>query len=146
MRVHVQRVTEASCKVDGSIISKIANGYLLLVGFTHTDTLQDVQYMAKKIANLRIFEDEDGKLNLSIIDKKYEILSISEFTLYGATKKGNRPSFTEAMAPTEASALYEALTLELKTNYHIPVKMGAFGEYMEIQLVNDGPVTILLES
>lgn len=146
MKVVVQRVKEASCTVDNNIISHIKNGYLLLVGLTHTDSLKEVHYLAKKIANLRIFEDEDGKLNKSIIDFDYEILSISQFTLYGDTSKGNRPSFTKAMEPIKALKLYEELSNILQNEYHINTYNGAFGEYMDIHLVNDGPVTIILES
>ena len=145
MKVVVQRVTEASCSVDGNIISEIKDGYLLFVGLTHTDTLDTIKYVAKKVANLRVFEDEEGKLNKSILDTQFEILSISQFTLYGSTKKGNRPSFTEAMRPEAANQLYEAFNHELRTTYNIPTKGGAFGEYMDIALHNDGPVTILIE-
>lgn len=146
MRVLVQRVKNASCTVHNEVISSIENGYLLLTGFTHTDTIEDVEYLAKKIANLRIFEDENDKLNLSILDKKYSILNISQFTLYGDAKKGNRPSFTKAMNPDTANNLYQELTNILNTKYNIPTKHGVFGAYMDIALTNDGPVTILLES
>jgi len=146
MRVLVQRVSEASCTVDHKVISKIGSGFLLLVGLTHTDTIEDVRYLAKKIANLRIFEDENHKLNKSILDVKQEILSISQFTLYGDTVKGNRPSFTQALEPVKANELYLKLSEILETEYHIKVQNGAFGEHMEISLVNDGPVTLLLES
>lgn len=146
MKVVVQRVKEASCTVEGKVISKINNGYLLLVGFTHNDTYEDVKYLAKKIANLRIFEDESGKLNKSILDMNYEILSISQFTLYGDTTKGNRPSFTKALEPTKALELYFVLTNILNDEYFIKTLDGAFGKQMSISLINDGPVTILLES
>ncbi len=146
MKVIVQRVTNASCTVNNKLISEIKDGYLLLVGLTHTDTLKEVEYLAKKIANLRIFEDEDGKLNRSILDENYEILSISQFTLYGDTKKGNRPSFTNALAPDEALVLYHELTKILKNIYNINTLEGEFGAMMDINLTNSGPVTILLES
>lgn len=146
MKVLVQRVKEASCTVHYEKIAAITNGFLLFVGFTHSDTKEEVIYLAKKIANLRIFEDEDGKLNKSILDVKYDILSISQFTLYGSTKKGNRPSFTSALEPEKANKLYEYLTIELKQTYGITVLQGAFGEHMDIELINDGPVTIMLES
>lgn len=146
MRVFVQRVTDASCTVENKRISEIQNGFLLLVGFTHTDTLQDVEYLAKKIAHLRIFEDEEGKLNKSILDQNYEILSISQFTLYAATKKGNRPSFTESMHPVQAEVLYHALTDMLIHTYQINTFEGIFGAMMDIKLTNNGPVSIMLES
>lgn len=145
MKIVLQRVKEASCTVNKEVISKINNGFLLLVGLTHDDTIEEVKYMAKKIANLRVFEDEEGKMNLSISQKGYEILSISQFTLYGDARKGNRPSFTQAMKPLLANELYEALTKELKETYNIKTFQGKFGEMMEIGLINDGPVTIILE-
>jgi D-tyrosyl-tRNA(Tyr) deacylase len=146
MRVVVQRVSEASCTVEGNIVSKIKDGYMLLVGFETGDTVKEVEYLAKKIANLRIFEDEDGKLNKSILDMKYEILSISQFTLYGDARKGNRPSFTRALDPVEAEKLYIRLTEILIDTYMIPTYNGVFGAMMDIALVNSGPVTIILES
>ena len=146
MKVVVQRVKEASCTVDNKVISHINNGYLLLVGFTQNDSIEEVKYIAKKIANLRIFEDEDGKLNKSILDMNYEILSISQFTLYGDTSKGNRPSFTKALEPKKALELYLELSSILKKDFSINTLNGAFGKYMDITLTNDGPVTIILES
>ncbi len=146
MKVVVQRVKEASCTVDNQLVSNIQNGYLLLVGLTHDDTIKELEYIAKKIANLRIFEDENGKLNKSIKEMNYEILSISQFTLYGDASKGNRPSFTKAMRPEQAEPLYNQLTNILQTTHNIPTKEGIFGSYMDIQLTNDGPVTIILES
>jgi D-tyrosyl-tRNA(Tyr) deacylase len=146
MKILVQRVKEASCTVNNIVISQIKNGYLLLVGLTHNDELKDVEYLAKKIANLRIFEDEDGKLNKSILEKNYEILSISQFTLYGDTSKGNRPSFTKAMLPKQAEELYLEFTKILNKKYNINTYNGVFGEYMDISLINDGPVTLMLES
>ena len=146
MKILVQRVKEASCTVNNQIISEIKNGYLLFVGLTHSDTLKEVEYLAKRIAKLRIFEDEDNKLNKSIIDMNYEILSISQFTLYANTKKGNRPSFTDALEPSLAEDLYLKLTTILNDEYHIKTYNGMFGEYMDISLINDGPVTIMLES
>ena len=146
MKVIVQRVTSASCTVNSEVISEIQNGYLLLVGFTNNDTSKEVEYLAKKIANLRIFEDDSGKLNKSIIDMNYEILSISQFTLYGDASKGNRPSFTKALEPKKALELYLELTKILNNEYMINTFNGAFGEHMDIELINDGPVTIILES
>ncbi len=146
MRVIIQRAKAASCTVDNKVVSEIKNGYLLLVGLTHTDTLKDVEYLAKRIAKIRLFEDENGKMNKSILELNYEILSISQFTLYANTLKGNRPSFTKAMASKEAKNLYETLAKILNEEYHIKTFNGIFGEYMEISLINDGPVTITLES
>jgi D-tyrosyl-tRNA(Tyr) deacylase len=146
VKVLVQRVTNASCTVNSELVSEIKNGYLLFVGLTHTDTLVEITYLAKKIANLRIFEDENGKLNKSIIDMNYDILSISQFTLYGNTSKGNRPSFTSSMEPIAAKNLYLQLTEILNKEYNIRTLNGIFGEHMDISLINDGPVTILLES
>lgn len=146
MRVLVQRVKKASCRVDYEIISEIKHGFLLFTGFTHTDTLEDVRYLARKIANLRIFEDENGKLNQSITSMNYEILNISQFTLYGDTRKGNRPSFTNALEPNKAEKLYLELSNILNEEYNINTLNGQFGAHMDIKLINDGPVTILLES
>lgn len=146
MKVVVQRVTSASCTVDNKVISQIGKGYLLLVGFTQNDSINDVKYLAKKIANLRIFEDKERKLNKSILDMNYEILSISQFTLYGDASKGNRPSFTKALEPVMALELYLNLTNILLKDYKINTLNGVFGEYMDITLTNDGPVTIILES
>ena len=144
MRVVVQRVTKASCTIDGSLYSKIDKGYLLLVGFTHTDTEKEVKYLAKKIAGLRVFEDENGKINLSLKAVDGKILSISQFTLYADTKDGNRPAFVKAMNPTEASRLYDLFNEELR-KYEIEVQTGIFGADMKIELLNDGPVTIIYD-
>lgn len=146
MRVIVQRVKRASCTVNDKRISSIDNGYLLLVGFTQSDSIKEVDYIAKKIANLRIFDDESGKLNKSILDMNYDILSISQFTLYGDASKGNRPSFTKALEPVKAKELYLELTNILQSKYQINTLNGVFGEYMDIELINDGPLTIVLES
>lgn len=146
MKIILQRVTEASCTVEQQIVSSINKGYVLLVGFTHTDTLKEVEYCAKKVANLRVFEDDAGKLNRSIQEVNGQILSISQFTIYGNTSKGNRPSFTEAMNPTDANHLYQKFNDILQNEYHIVTKSGVFGAHMDIRLTNDGPVTILIES
>lgn len=145
MRIVVQRVHHASCEVDGKVLQTIKQGYLLFVGFTDTDTLEEVKYLAKKVAHLRIFEDQDGKLNKSILEVGGEILSISQFTLYGDARKGNRPSFTKAMEPKKANQLYETFNQILKETHHIMTKPGQFQAHMNIALTNDGPVTILLE-
>ena len=144
MRVVVQRVSNASCSIDGKLYSEIGKGYLLLVGFTHTDSIKEVKYLAKKIANLRVFEDENGKMNLSLKTVNGKILSISQFTLYADTKDGNRPAFINAMKPQEASNLYDLFNEELRT-YDIEVLTGVFGADMKINLLNDGPVTIIYD-
>ena len=144
MRVVVQRVLNASCTIDGKLYSEIQKGYLLLVGFTHTDSIKEVKYLAKKIANLRVFEDENGKMNLSLKTVNGKILSISQFTLYADTKDGNRPAFINAMKPQEASNLYDLFNEELR-NYDIEVLTGVFGADMKINLINDGPVTIIYD-
>jgi len=144
MKIVVQRVKSASCRVNFEVTSKINNGFLLFTGFTHTDTLAEVEYFAKKVANLRVFEDEEGKMNKSITAMGYEILNISQFTLYGDARKGNRPSFTEAMEPVRAEELYLELTNILNKTYNIKTYNGVFGENMDIELINDGPVTIML--
>lgn len=144
MKVVLQRVKNAKCTVDGKITGQIECGYLLLVGYTHTDTDEINQKMAKKIANLRIFEDENGKMNLSIKDVGGNILSISQFTLYANTEKGNRPSFVEALTPDEAKKLYLNFNEELR-KYDLEVGEGVFGAHMDISLLNSGPVTIMLE-
>lgn len=145
MRVVLQRVKHASVSVDNKLINKIANGYLLLVAFKYDDTLDNCRLMAKKIANLRVFEDSEGKLNCDLKSVNGAILSISQFTLYGDTKKGNRPSFVLSAKSDVARPLYDAFNDMLK-EYDIDVYGGAFGEHMEIDLCNDGPVTIILEN
>ncbi len=143
MKVVVQRVMEASCKVDGKITGKIDYGYMLLVGFNTTDTESNVLNMAKKILNLRIMDDENNVMNKSILDIKGCILSISQFTLYADTKKGNRPSYVNAMKGEDAIKLYQLFNEELRK--YVPVSEGIFGADMKISLINDGPVTIILE-
>ena len=143
MKVIVQRVKEASCKVNDKITGQIKSGYLLLVGFTHTDNETNVNEMVKKIINLRIMDDENHVMNKSILDKKGSILSISQFTLYADTKKGNRPSYINAMKGEDAIKLYQLFNNELKKHLH--VEEGIFGADMQISLINDGPVTIILE-
>jgi D-tyrosyl-tRNA(Tyr) deacylase len=144
MKVIVQRVSSAKCVVDQNIISSIENGYVLLVGFTHEDTEVTLDYVAKKIAKLRIFEDENGKMNIDIKEKGFQILSIPQFTLYGDPKKGNRPSFVDAMIPKKAQSYYDLFNEKLRS-HGIEVYTGAFQSHMEIHLVNDGPVTIIVE-
>ena len=145
MRVTVQRVSKANVVVDNKVVNEVNNGYLLLVGFTSTDTIDKVNKMAKKIANLRIFEDENGKMNLSILQVKGEILAISQFTLYADPNSGNRPSFVNSMTPIEANALYEKFVEILNNEYKIKTLPGVFGAHMYLNVTCDGPVTINLE-
>ncbi|MBI9009290.1 MAG: D-tyrosyl-tRNA(Tyr) deacylase [Tenericutes bacterium] len=145
MKVVVQRVKEASVSVNQKVVSSIKQGYLLLVGFHKTDSLNELEYIARKIAKLRVFSDNDDKMNLSIDDVSGEILSISQFTLYGETHKSNRPSFTEAMDYKLANDYYGSFNDILRKKYGLNVLIGAFGENMDVSLVNDGPVTIIIE-
>ena len=145
MKAVVQRVKEASLRVDGELISEIPFGLVVFFGVKTGDTKSQADYLVKKIAGLRIFEDENGKMNLSIKDVGGEILFVSQFTLYGDTAKGNRPRFTEAARPEEAEPLYEYAYGKLLQE-NIPVKKGVFGADMKISQLNDGPVTILIES
>ncbi len=145
MRVTIQRVKRAKCITNSKVVSEIKYGYMILVSFTHTDTLDNVKKMAHKVANLRIFNDQDDKMNLSIQDVKGEILSISQFTLYGDAIKGNRPSFVLSMEKTKANELYLAFNDILNSEYHIPTFGGSFGEHMELDILCDGPVTINIE-
>ncbi|MCM3720714.1 D-aminoacyl-tRNA deacylase [Solibacillus isronensis] len=145
MRVILQRSKQASVTVDGQVTGAIQKGYVLLVGITHSDTEEDIKYVAKKITDLRIWEDEDGKMNRSIADAGGDILSISQFTLYADTRKGKRPSFVEAARPEQAKPLWEAFNEQLKAN-GLHVETGVFGAMMDVALINDGPVTITIES
>jgi D-tyrosyl-tRNA(Tyr) deacylase len=145
MKVVLQRVAHASVTVDEKVIGKIQRGFLLLVGVTHDDAMEDMEYLVRKIVQMRIFEDEEGKLNRSIQDIGGEILSVSQFTLYAETKKGNRPSFSKAAPGDVAIEMFEQFNgLLRKTG--IPVETGQFGADMKVELLNDGPVTILLDS
>ncbi|MGL4662736.1 MAG: D-aminoacyl-tRNA deacylase [Culicoidibacterales bacterium] len=144
MRCVVQRVTESQVSVDGVSINAIQNGYMILVGITHADDESVVAKMIAKIEKLRIFEDENGKMNKSIKDVEGEILAISQFTLYGNAKKGNRPDFLQAASFEKAKSLYDYFLLEM--NKLIPTKGGVFGGDMKISLINDGPVTLILDS
>lgn len=145
MRVLVQRSKYSSVSVNNNIVGEIDRGLVLFVGFTPGDTLDDVTRLAKKIVNLRIFDDENGIMNKSLIDIQGSILSISQFTLYGDTSKGNRPSYIHAMKSIEADSLYQEFNMELET-YNIAVETGIFGADMLVNINNDGPVTIWLES
>lgn len=144
MRVLLQRVKEASVKVEEQTVGQIDAGYLLLVGVTHEDTEQEVNWLADKVAGLRVFEDEDEKMNLSIQDVAGKVLSVSQFTLYGDTSKGRRPAFTQAAKPDIAERLYDQFNDRLRT-HGLVVETGKFGAMMDVGLVNDGPVTLMLE-
>ena len=143
MRVVVQRAINAKCTVDNKITGSIDKGLMLLVGFTEGDNIDTIKYMCKKIVNLRIFDDESGIMNKSILDVSGKILSISQFTLYADTSKGNRPSYINALNGNEATKLYDLFNEELR-NY-VEVEIGEFGADMEIEFTNVGPVTIILE-
>lgn len=145
MRVVLQRVKEAKVEVNGEIVGSINKGYVLLVGITHDDSIDDASYLAEKIANVRIFEDEAGKMNTSILDVGGSILSISQFTLYGDTKKGRRPNFISAAKPELAESIYIEFN-RLLQGKGLVVETGIFGAMMDVSLVNDGPVTLIMES
>ena len=144
MKILLQRVKQAEVRVEGEITGKIGKGLLLLVGITHTDTEKEADYLAEKCVNLRIFEDESGKMNLSVKDVKGEILAVSQFTLYGDARKGRRPSFTSAAGPENANKLYEYFVEKLN-QLGFKRQTGVFQEHMDVELINDGPVTMMLE-
>ena len=144
MKFVIQRVKEAEVKVDGQTTGKIDNGFLVLIGITHTDTKEIADYLVKKLINLRVFEDENRKMNLSLEDINASILLVSQFTLYADCSGGNRPSFTEAAKPDFANELYEYIISECKKKVD-KVETGIFGADMKVSLLNDGPVTIILE-
>ena len=145
MRVVVQRVKHSGCTVDSKLISSINKGFMLLIGFKNTDTLVELEKVLKKVSGLRIFEDENGKMNKSLKDVNGEILAISQFTLYADSKHGNRPSFTEAMEYRKANEYYDLFCDKLN-QLGLVTKKGIFGADMKIDLINDGPVTIILDS
>ncbi len=144
MRVVVQRVTRASVAVDGKVVGAIGLGLLVLVAFTEADDQADVDWMAEKIVGLRVFPDDDGKMNRSVADVRGQLLVVSQFTLYGDVSRGRRPSFIKAADPKIAVPLYEAF-IEALRDRNVPVETGMFGAMMEVELVNDGPVTLVIE-
>ena len=146
MRTLIQRVTKASVTIENSIHSEIENGLLILLGIEENDSQEDINWLVKKITQLRIFSDQDGKMNLSVVDINGEILVVSQFTLYASTKKGNRPSFIKSAKPEIAIPLYENFISTLNQNSVQEVKTGVFGADMKVGLTNDGPVTIWLDS
>ena len=146
MRVVVQRCSRAEVRIDGETVGQIGCGFLLLVGITDGDTTVQADILAKKVAQMRVFEDAEGKMNLALHDVNGAILSISQFTLYADCKKGNRPSFIRAARPETASPLYDYFNSVLRTQYNLHVETGRFGADMKVDFINDGPVTILLDS
>ena len=145
MRVIIQRVSEASVSIDSQVKAKIGYGLMILVGISTEDNQEDIDWLTQKIINLRVFNDENGKMNLSLLDVKGEVLLISQFTLFASTKKGNRPSFIQSAKPEIAVPLYEQLIESLKAT-GIEIKTGTFGADMKVSLTNDGPVTISIDS
>lgn len=144
MKVVVQRVKKSNVTIDNKIYNSIENGLMILVGFTEGDTSSDIDYIVKKVTNLRIFDDEDGVMNKSIIDVGGSILSISQFTLFADTKKGNRPSYIKALKGELSTILYDEFNKKLSE--YVETKTGVFGADMEVSLINDGPVTIIIDS
>lgn len=146
MRIVVQRVSNAAVNIDGKEKSKIAKGLLVLLGIETEDDSLDADYLIQKLVNLRIFNDEEGKMNLSVLDVEGEILIVSQFTLHASTKKGNRPSYIRAARPEQAIPLYHYFIDELQKHFQRLIQTGEFGANMQVSLVNDGPVTIILDS
>jgi D-tyrosyl-tRNA(Tyr) deacylase len=146
MRAVLQRVTQASCKVDSKITGEIGNGFLVLLGVEDADTQEDLEWLAQKIANMRVFGDENDLMNKSLADIDGNILLISQFTLFAATKKGNRPGFTRAARPDKAIPMYEQMIKQLSALINKEIQCGIFGADMKISLLNDGPVTIVMDT
>ena len=145
MKIVVQRVKNAKVDVEGKTVGKIDTGFLVLLGVTHGDTEEQADYLAKKLCNLRVFTDENDKMNLSLKDVNGKLLIVSQFTLYADCTGGNRPSFTNAAKPDKAEKLYEYFCNQCKEKYNIEVEKGIFGADMKVELLNDGPVTIIIE-
>ena len=146
MRVLIQRVKEASVTVDSDVISLIHNGLLVFIGITDDDNREDILWLTKKIANIRLFDDENGVMNRSIIEAGGDILAVSQFTLMASTKKGNRPSYIKAAKPEISIPLYEEFCSEMELAVNKPIQRGVFGADMKVRLLNDGPVTIFIDS
>ena len=144
MRVIVQKCLESSVSVDGDVVSSIGKGLMVLVGFTDGDTVKEIDYLVKKVVNLRVFEDSNGVMNLSVLDVSGSILCVSQFTLYGDCSKGNRPSYIKAMKGSDSIKLYDLFCEKL--NCLISTKKGVFGADMKVSLINDGPTTIIIDS
>ena len=146
MKIVLQRCSRAEVRIDGETVGRIGTGFVVLVGITHSDTREDADFLAKKVAGMRVFEDAEGKMNLSLAEVDGQILSISQFTLYGNARKGNRPSFIEAARPEVAEPLYNYFNQVLREQYGLHVETGRFGANMQVDFVNDGPVTIIVDS
>lgn len=142
----IQRVTEASVRIDGEIKGAISQGFLILLGITHLDTQEDTEWLSRKIIGLRVFSDSEGKMNLDLLATEGSILLISQFTLHASTKKGNRPSFLEAAKPEVAIPLYQSMITQLESDLGKTIQTGEFGADMKVSLLNDGPVTIIIDS
>lgn len=142
----IQRVSEASVTISEKVYNEIENGVMILLGIEEVDSIEDIEWLSRKIANLRIFNDDEGVMNLSLLNKDYEALVISQFTLHASTKKGNRPSYIKAARPETAIPLYESFIQELGNQLGKSVKSGQFGADMKVALVNDGPVTIMIDT
>jgi D-tyrosyl-tRNA(Tyr) deacylase len=146
MRAVIQRVTSASCKIDDQITGSIDLGFLVFLGIEEADTQEDLEWLAGKIINMRIFGDEKGLMNKALADVDGNVLLVSQFTLFASTKKGNRPGFTRAARPDKAIPLYEAMIKQLSVLLNKPIQTGLFGADMKISLINDGPVTIVIDT
>lgn len=146
MKVVIQRVTRASVTIEQQLFSSIGKGMLILVGIQSDDTDDDINWLASKVVNLRIFDDENGVMNKSVLDTNGEILTVSQFTLMARTKKGNRPSYIDAASPAISVPLYEKFVTTLSQELHKEVQTGQFGADMKVELINDGPVTIIIDS
>jgi len=144
MRALLQRVTRAKVTVDGQTVGEISRGFVILLGVTHSDSVTEADWLAKKIAGLRVFEDSEGKMNLSLADVSGSVLVVSQFTLYGDSRKGRRPSFTKAARPEQAEPLVIYFADQIRS-MGLPVEMGEFGSMMQVEIHNDGPVTLMLE-
>ncbi len=142
----LQRVSHASVSISGSVAGSIQNGILILLGIEEADNTDDITWLSKKIINLRIFNDAEGKMNLSLLDTDGDILLVSQFTLHASVKKGNRPSYIKAATPDIAIPLYEAFIKKIETDLGKPVQTGTFGAMMDVELLNDGPVTIIIDT
>jgi D-tyrosyl-tRNA(Tyr) deacylase len=146
MRIVIQRVREASVKINDEIVGEIQQGLLVLLGIEHVDSELDAAYLIQKLIHLRIFGDEEGKMNLSVSDISGDLLIVSQFTLFADTKKGNRPSFIRSARPEQAIPLYEYFLSQLKKSFSGKIENGVFGANMQVELINDGPVTIIIDS
>ncbi|MFD1160845.1 D-aminoacyl-tRNA deacylase [Hwangdonia seohaensis] len=146
MKVVIQRVSKASVTIEGEKVASIENGLLILLGIVNEDAQDDINWLSKKIGNLRIFEDENGVMNKSLLDAKGDVIVVSQFTLHASTKKGNRPSYIKAAKPDVAIPLYNAFVNQLESVLRKPVQTGSFGADMKVELINDGPVTIIIDS